>query len=123
VCLYGPVTAAATPDVVRHPLDPDPVRSRQARAVLVLGGVAAVTGFFVGGVIPATIALLLARQARPQLVRAGGFLTGGRALRTGVALAWVGIALAATGLVVATIVGLYHLAQTPTGPDYAPTVN
>ncbi len=99
------------------------MRSRQAGAVLALGIVAAATGFFVGGLIPATIALLLARQARAQLVSSGGFLTGGRAVRTGVALAWLGIVLAATALVLVTITGLYHLAQTPTGPDYAPTVN
>ncbi|HKT01063.1 MAG TPA: hypothetical protein VJT31_16170 [Rugosimonospora sp.] len=107
---------------VRHPLDPDPVRSTKAGAVLALGIVAALTGFFVGGLVPATLALVLARQGRAEMVAAGGFLTGSRALRVGVALAWVGIVLAATALVIATIIGLLHLARN-SGHDFGPTVN
>src|SRR5262245_21640173 len=107
---------------VRHPLDPDPVRSTKAGAVLALGVAAAVSGFFLGGLVPATLALLLARQGRAEMAAAGGFLTGGRALRVGVALAWVGICLAATALVIATIFGLLDMAQS-SGRDYAPTVN
>src|SRR5256886_17541261 len=61
----------------RHPLDPDPVRSTKAAAVLALGIVAALTGYFLGGLVPATLALLLARQARAEQVAAAGFLTGG----------------------------------------------
>src|SRR5256885_13204629 len=68
----------------RHPLDPDPVRSTKAAAVLALGIVAALTGFFLGGLVPATLALLLARQAHREQLAAAGFLTGGRALRIGV---------------------------------------
>src|SRR5215468_6500903 len=78
---------------VRHPLDPDPVRATKAGAVLALGIAAAVTGFFVGGLVPATLALVLARQGRAEMIASGGFLTGRRALRVGVALAWVGICL------------------------------
>jgi hypothetical protein len=72
--------------------------------------------------VPATLALVLARQGRAEMVASGGFLTGGRTLRVGVALAWVGIGLAATALVVATIIGLLHMAHS-SGRDYAPTVN
>jgi hypothetical protein len=108
---------------VRHPLDPDPVRSSKAGAVLALGVTAAVTGFFLGGLVPATLALLLARQARAEQVAAAGFLTGGRPLRVGVALAWVGIVLAATALVIGSIIGLLHYAATPTGPAFGPGVN
>src|SRR5215469_4470981 len=100
----------ATPVTVRHPLDPDPARSSKAGAVLALGVVAAVTGFFVAGVIPATLALLLARDSRREMIAARGYLTGGRRMRVGVALAWVGIVLAATALVLAAIVGLLHMA-------------
>jgi hydroxylaminobenzene mutase len=107
---------------LRHPLDPDPVRSTKAGAVLALGITAAVTGFFVGGLVPATLALVLARQGRAEMIVSGGFLTGRRALRLGVALAWVGICLAAAGLVTATIIGLLHVAQ-GSGRDFAPTVN
>ena len=108
---------------VRHPLDPDPVRSTKARAVLALGITAALTGFFLGGLVPATLALLLARQVRAEQVAAEGFLTGARPLRIGVALAWVGIVLAATGMVIASIIGLLHYAANGTGPAFGPNVN
>ncbi|GAB1689285.1 hypothetical protein KRM28CT15_10880 [Krasilnikovia sp. M28-CT-15] len=101
----------------RHPMDPEPVPSTKARAVFVLGVVALLTGAFVGGVIPATIALLLARQAERQAYLAAGYLTGGRWVRRGRVLAWAGIVLATTTLVVAVIAGLLHLAGPP-GPDF-----
>lgn len=105
----------------RHPLDPDPVPATKAGAVLALGVVAALTGIAIGGVVPAVLALLLAREVRADLRAAGGFLLGGRRVRIGVALAWTGIVLAATTTVVAIIFGLLHLAGY--GRDYAPTVN
>jgi hypothetical protein len=105
----------------RHPLDPDPVLSTKAGAVLALGVVAALTGAMVGGLVPATIALVLAREVRADLRGAGGFLVGNQRLRVGVALAWTGIVLALAALVVATIAGLLHFADY--GRDYAPTVN
>jgi hydroxylaminobenzene mutase len=105
----------------RHPLDPDPVPSTKAGAVLALGVAAALTGLLVGGLVPATIALLLAREARADLRDAGGFLVGNRRIRIGVALAWTGVVLAATTLVVAIVFGLLQFAGY--GRDYAPTVN
>jgi len=108
---------------VRHPLDPDPVRSTKATAVLALGVAAVLTGVLVGGAVPATLALVLARQARTDLREANGFLLGGRRVRTGVALSWAGIVLAVATLVVASIVGLLKLAGGPGGHDFAPGVN
>jgi len=117
------VTPAALENV-RHPLDPDPVASTKARGVLALGIVAALTGFFLGGLIPATLALLLARQVQRDRVASAGYLTGARPLRVGVALAWVGIVLAATALVLASIIGLLHYADSRSGgSDFAPNVN
>ena len=113
----------ATLPTARHPLDPDPVRSTKARGVLALGIVAALTGFFLGGLVPATLALVLAREARAERVASAGFLTGERALRVGVALAWVGIVLAATALVIASIIGLLHYAGSGSGPEFGPNVN
>lgn len=113
-------TAAPTD---RHPLDPEPVPETKAGAVLALGLVATLTGVFLGGVIPALLALLLARQARQDMAAAGGFLTGGRRLRAGVRLAWIGIALAAAALVVALIFGLLAWADLAGGRNYDPTVN
>jgi (hydroxyamino)benzene mutase len=117
----GVETMVAVPS--RHPLDPEPVRSSKAGAVLALGIVAVLTGPFVGGVVPATIALLLGRQARREAYEAGGFLTGGARIRRGERLAWVGIALVLTSLVVAVIAGLLDWAGTPAGTDFGTNIN
>jgi len=106
----------------RHPLDPDPARSTKATAVLVLGIVAVATGGLLGGVVPATLALLLARQARDDIVQAHGFLIGTRRMRTGVTLAWAGIVLAVTVVVIASVTGLLHFASHG-GTDFGPNVN
>lgn len=104
----------------RHPMDPDPEPSTKARAVFALGLMGFLTGAFVGGVIPATIALVLARQAARQAYAAGGYLTGSKWIRRGSRLAWAGIVLALTALVVAVIAGLLHLAGTTGNADFAP---
>jgi (hydroxyamino)benzene mutase len=104
----------------RHPLDPDPKRATKARAVFALGLVGFLTGVFVGGVIPATVGLLLARQASRDAYAAGGYLTGTAWIRRGRRLAWAGIVLALATLVVAAIAGLLHLASAPSGADFAP---
>jgi hydroxylaminobenzene mutase len=109
---------------VRHPLDPDVTRSSKAIVVLALGIVAAVTGALVGGVIPATVALIIAKSTRADLVAASGYLAGAKMMRTGVRLAWLGIVLAAGALVVAAIIGLLHLAATSGQPQhFAPGTN
>lgn len=104
----------------RHPMDPDPEPSTKARAVFALGLMGFLTGPFVGGVIPATVALLLARQTARQAYQAKGYLTGSAWIRRGRRLAWAGLVLALTSLVIATIAGLLHLAGAPAGPDFAP---
>ncbi|GIE86589.1 hypothetical protein [Actinoplanes regularis] len=112
------MTAQLVP--ARHPLDPEPTASTKARAVFVLGLVGLLTGPLVGGVIPATVALLLARQTAREAYAAGGYLTGGKWIRRGRKLAWAGLVLALTSLVVAMIAGLLHLAAAPVGTDFAP---
>ncbi len=101
-------------------MDPEPVAATKARAVFALGLVALLTGAFVGGVVPATVALLLARQTHRQQYAARGYLTGSAWLRRGRRLAWAGLVLALTALVVAVIAGLLHLATVPGGQDFAP---
>ena len=103
---------------VRHPLDPDVARSSKAGVVLTLGIVAALTGALVGGAIPATIALIIARAGRADLIASGGYLTGGRTIRTGVRLAWLGIILAAAAIVAAAIIGIFHLAASDGAPQH-----
>lgn len=101
-------------------MDPEPAPSGKARAVFALGVVALLTGAFIGGVIPATLALLLARQVRRQAYAAGGYLTGAARVRRGQRLAWAGIVLALITLTVAVITGLLHFAGSPAGPDFDP---
>ncbi len=103
--------------LTRHPMDPDPSGSTKARAVFALGLVGFLLGPFVGGVIPATLALLLARQTHRQQYAAGGYLTGSALVRRGRRLAWAGLILALTALVVAVIAGLLHVAGTA-GQDF-----
>jgi hypothetical protein len=100
-------------------MDPDPEPATKARAVFALGLAGFLAGAFVGGVIPATVALLLARQAAREAYAAGGYLTGSAWIRRGRRLAWAGIVLALTALVVAAIAGLLHLAAAP-GSRFAP---
>lgn len=117
----APADLAARP--VRHPLDPEPVRSTKAGTVFALGLTALLTGAFVGGLIPGTLALLLAREARRQAYAAGGYLTGARWIRRGEILAWTGLVLALTTLLVAVVIGLFTWAATPPGQDFAPGTN
>jgi hydroxylaminobenzene mutase len=113
---------AAAEGSMRHPLDPDPVRSTKAAAVLALGVAAVVTGPVLGGVVPATVGLILAKQARGDLIAGKGYLTGARQLRLGLVLAWVGIGLAVTALVIASVIGLISLAS-GTGQDFPNSSN
>ncbi|MER7458040.1 hypothetical protein [Micromonospora sp. NPDC126480] len=118
----GPAPVAP-PEPPRHPLDPDPARATKARAVFALGLIGALTGLFVGGVVPATVALVLARQARRDAYTSGGFLTGSAWLRQGERLAWTGLVLVATAVVAAVVIGVVRLAEAPYGHDFAPNVD
>lgn len=115
--------AAGPGPAVRDPDDPDPVRSTKSRTVLALGWVALLTGPFVGGLVPASVALLLARQARREAYASAGYLTGAALLRWGERLAWTGIVLAAAALTTAVVIGVVNLADAPVGQDFAPGVD
>ncbi|WP_229400521.1 hypothetical protein [Micromonospora okii] len=119
----APGQVPVAPHGPRHPLDPEPIRSTKARAVFALGLLGALTGLFVGGVVPATLALLLARQARREAYASGGFLTGGAWLRRGERLAWTGLVLVATSVVMAVVIGVVRIAGSPLGHDFAPNVD
>ncbi|MGK5742881.1 hypothetical protein [Micromonospora sp. URMC 103] len=119
----APGQVPVAPHGTRHPLDPDPARATKARAVFALGLMAALTGLFVGGVVPATVALHLARQARREAYASGGFLTGAAWLRRGERLAWTGLVLVAVAVVAAVVVAVVRLADAPFGHDYPSTVD
>jgi hypothetical protein len=107
----------------RHPDDPDVSVSTKAAAVLALGVTAIVTGPFIGGLIPATIGLILARQARADLAAAGGYLTGADRLRRGQALALIGLVMAVTTLVALVTVALIAVADGAMGHDFPDSVH
>lgn len=109
--------------LVRHPLDPDPVPATKATAVLVLGVVALITGPLVGGLVPAVLALALARQARADLAAGQGFLTGGELVRRGELFALIGLGLAALTLVIAAVAAMLTLAEGPIPYDFPDTVD
>lgn len=117
--MYEQAAPGAPP---RHPDDPDVVRDSKSVVVLVLGIAGLVTAPFVGGVVPATMALYFAREARAEMVAAGGFLSGERAVRIGSRLAWAAIVVAAAALVAASVWGLIGHAGS-TSQDFDPSVN
>lgn len=106
---------------LRHPADPQPVLASKARMVQALGWLAVLTGPLLGGAVPATVALLLARQFRRQAHRAKGFLTGLGLVRRGEQLAWAGLVLAAVAVAGMLVIGLFQLAGRPPGGDYPPS--
>jgi hypothetical protein len=113
--MTGPLTSQA----VRHPLDPEPARSTKATAVHLLGVVAVVTGPFVGGIVPAVVALILAQQARADLLAGRGFLTGADRLRRGEILALAGLGLGLVTLVVAAIAAVLAIAAGAGAHDFS----
>jgi hypothetical protein len=110
-------------EALRHPLDPDPVRSTKSGAVFGLGLLAALTGVFVGGIVPATIALLLARQARREAYASQGYLTGSAWLRRGERLARVGLMLGIAVIVVLTVIGILDSTNPGGVQDFGPGVD
>jgi (hydroxyamino)benzene mutase len=108
---------------VRHPADPQPVRASKARAVWWLGLFSVVTGPLVAGLVPATVALVLAGQFRREAYHAEGFLTGAAQARRGEWLAWSGIALAIVAVATAAMIGLFHAASAPPAPTFPPHVD
>jgi (hydroxyamino)benzene mutase len=107
---------------MRHPADPEPVRDTKAVTAYVLGWVALVTGPLLGGIVPAMVALSLARQARTEIEDAGGWRTGARLVVRGEQLAWAGLALATLALGIAVIVGVLTRSAHP-AHDFPPGEN
>lgn len=107
----------------RHPDDPQPVRASKASAVWWLGLLATLTGPLVGGLVPASVALVLAAQFRREAYQAGGFLTGAAQVRRGEVLAWSGVVLATVTLTVAAAAGVLLWAGGPAVPTFPPHVD
>ncbi|GHJ46172.1 hypothetical protein Cs7R123_35140 [Catellatospora sp. TT07R-123] len=106
----------------RDPADPEPVADSKATAAFGLGLLAVVTGLALGGMVPGTIALALARQARAELREGQGWRTGAGRVRWAERLAWTGIVLAAVSALALTV--LLVLRGVRFGrQDYPPTVD
>ncbi len=121
----GPVDGAvAEVQGHRHPLDPDPVRSSKATAVQWLGIVAVLFSPVLAGVLPAVVALVLARDAANQMRASAGFLTGARSLLWGVRLARLALWIAAAMIVFGVVVALLRAGgPMSSGVQYGPDVN
>ncbi|MCW2506077.1 MAG: hypothetical protein JWO79_4361 [Actinomycetia bacterium] len=126
---YAPADAVAPvgprytgPPDLRHPLDPDVRPSTKASAVLFLGVVAVSMMLCVGGVVPAILALALARSARAELRASQGFLTGEKMVRAGIVLSWIAIAVSSV-LVISAVVYLLIRFGADSGPSFGTNVN
>jgi len=87
-------------------------------AARLLAGLAVALSPFVGGVIPALIALMLARQAEADIRASEGFLLGASRLPSVRRLAWTAIGIASAVVVAALLVLVISLAREAGGSTY-----
>ncbi|MEU6245912.1 hypothetical protein [Glycomyces sp. NPDC047010] len=96
---------------VRHPEDPEPVESTKVVAARMLAGVGAALSVFVGGAIPAVMALMLARQAEADIRASEGFLLGASRLPGIRRTAWTALGIAGAVVVAALLVWVISMAR------------
>jgi hypothetical protein len=118
----GPRYRPPHPDELRHPLDPDVRTSTKAGAVLFLGVTSVLMMMCVGGVVPAILAVVIARTARAEIDASHGFLRGEKMLRAGVILSWLAIIVSTIVLVTAVVYALVVFGA-DTGPQFGQDVN
>lgn len=107
---------------VRHPEDPDPVESTKVVAALTLAVLGVVLSPFVGGAIPALLALVFARQAERDISASEGFLLGAGRLPRIRRLAWIAIGAAAAVVVALLLIWVVAMARSAGGPSYGDDV-
>ncbi|MEV6966350.1 hypothetical protein AB0M47_14660 [Hamadaea sp. NPDC051192] len=107
---------------MRHPDDPEPIRDSKALTAYILGWIAVATGLLVGGVVPAVVALALARQARGEIADGQGWRTGDRLAVRGQLLAWIALGLAVLAVCAAVTIGVLMRSANP-NHDFPPGVN
>jgi (hydroxyamino)benzene mutase len=103
---------------VRHPEDPEPVESTKLVAARLLAGVGLALSPFVGGAVPALIALMLARQAEADIRASEGFLLGAPHLPSVRRMAWAALGIAGAVVIAALLVWVLGLARAAGGPSY-----
>lgn len=116
---HSAVAAAA-----RHPADPEPVPSTKAAAAYALSLVALLTAPFVGGVIPAVMALRMSGQADADIAASDGFLLGAARSRRAAKLARISLGITGTVLLLLVVWLVFKLAIAgPQPQDVDPNVN
>lgn len=103
---------------VRHPDDPEPVESTKLVAARLLAGVGVALSPFVGGAIPAWIALMLARQAEDDIRASEGFLLGASQLLSVRRTARIALVIAAAVVLAALLVWVVGLARDAGRPAF-----
>jgi (hydroxyamino)benzene mutase len=103
---------------VRHPDDPEPVESTKVVAARLLAAVGVALSPFVGGAIPALIALMLARQAEADIRASEGFLLGASRLPLIRRLAWIALGIATAVVVAGLLLWVLSLARAAGDPSY-----
>ncbi len=77
-----------------------PRESGKATAALVLG----ICGLVFCPLICSVIALVLGYQARDEIARSNGWITGGGSAKAGIVLGWIGVAISAFFVIIVIIV-------------------
>lgn len=102
---------------MRHSDDPDTTPDTKVLAAFCLGVLGAATGLALGGAVPATVALVLAKQGARELQEGEGWRTGARYLVWARRLAWLGLGLTAISLAILSAVWLLEDAAVPDFPS------
>jgi len=103
---------------VRHPEDPEPVESTKLVAARLLAGIGVALSPFVGGAIPALIALMLARQAEADIRSSEGFLLGASRLAATRRMAWAALGIAGAVVIAALLLWVLDLARSAGDSSY-----
>jgi len=93
----------------------------KAVAALCLGVLAAATGWALGGAVPATIALVLAREASREIAEGQGWRVGTRCVTWARRFAWIGLGLATVSLVLLVLLRWWQPGAPPR--DFPSTVD
>jgi hydroxylaminobenzene mutase len=116
---YPPPGAGPAPWGYLAPVAARPRPSSAAGWSLALGIVGALTAPLLGGIVPGTLAVVLAAAARREIVESEGWLTGTGRLAAGRVLGWIAIWVAITmavAMLTQWLVGLGDAAVQPTYP-------
>lgn len=102
----------------RHPEDPEPITDTKIVAAQVLAVTGLVLSPFVGGVVPALFALVLAKQAERDIRDSEGWLLGACKLRRIRRIARIALGIVAGVIIVAILLGVIAMAVGAGMPEF-----